>query len=257
MIIDTHAHLLDAKFDADRQTVIQRAFDAGVRAIFEIACEPKDWDAALEFSKNDFIYTALGIHPLEVKNYQAKDLARLETLLTSPKCIAVGEIGLDYHYIDHSSKLEKLDQLDLFASQIAISKKLKKPAIIHCRDAYQDMLDLLDSFAEYGVSGVIHCFSGNTCEAEKFLEMGFLLGIDGPLTYKNSNALRDVVFKTDISKLLIETDCPYLPPQKYRGQRNEPSYITETLEAVAKIKKLSVEETVRITSENAKKLFAI
>ena len=250
MLIDSHAHLMDKKFDADRKAVIQRAFEAGVNIIFEMACETGDWDAVLEFSKEDFIYAAFGVHPLEVENYKDEDLIRLETFLKTPKCIAVGETGLDYHY-DGGARKEA--QKKLFIKQLDMAVKFNKPVIIHCRKAYEDMAEILKNYA--GLKGVMHCFSG-TCEhAEIFTQMGFLLGIDAPLTYPKSDELREVVLQTDISKLLIETDCPYLPPQTHRGQRNEPSYVTETLKAVAAIKRLPYEEAAQITTQNAKKLF--
>jgi TatD DNase family protein len=252
MIIDTHAHILDAKFNDDRQAAVQRAFDAGVNTIFEIACETKDWDAALEFSKKDFVYAAFGVHPLEVENYKDEDLIRLETFLTSPKCIAAGEIGLDYHY-DAGAK--RKEQKLLFIKQLDIALKLNKPVIIHCRKAYDDMIEILKKYAD--LKAVVHCFLGDRRQSEIFTQMGFLLGIDAPLTYPKSNELREAVLQTDISKILIETDCPYLPPQKYRGQRNEPSYITETLKAVAALKRLSYEEAAAITTHNARKLFNI
>jgi TatD DNase family protein len=250
MIIDTHAHILDAKFDTDREAVIQRAFDAGVSTVFEIACETKEWNAALEFSKKDYVYASYGVHPLEAENYTGKDLDKLETFLQDKKCFAAGEIGLDYHY-DGGAKKEL--QKSLFIKQLDIAARLNKPVVIHCRKAYEDMAEILKNYA--GLKGVIHCFLGNAAQAEEFLSMGFLLGIDGPVTYPKSDELRKAILETDISKILIETDCPYLPPQKYRGQRNEPGFITETLKAVAEIKRLSCEETADITSQNAKRLF--
>jgi TatD DNase family protein len=253
MIIDTHAHLSDAKYDADRDEVLKRAFASGVEIVFEIACETSDWDKALELSKKDGVFAAFGVHPLNLDGVSCADFKKLEEILkTNKKAIALGEIGLDYHYDDAPSKEI---QKEFFIKQLEIALTLEKPLIIHCRDAYEDMIEILKNYT--GLQGVLHCFLGNAAQAKEFLDMGLLLGIDGPVTYPKSNELREAVLQTDISKLLIETDCPYLPPQKYRGQRNEPSYIEETLKAVAAIKKLSYEEAAAITSKNALNLFNI
>jgi len=249
MIIDTHAHTLDAKFDSDRNKVLQRAKDAGVDMIFEIACEVGEWPAALEFSKRDNIYAAYGIHPLEVENYKPEDLTVLETYLKDDKCIAIGEIGLDYHY---DSGARKEEQKALFIKQLAIAKKLNKLVILHCRDAYEDMFEIIKN---YSFKGVLHCFLGNRTQAKMFTDLGFLIGITCPVTYPKSDELRKVVSETDISKILIETDCPYLPPQTKRGQRNEPAYVVEALKAVAEIKELPYEEAAKITRKNAVDLF--
>ncbi|MDR1720843.1 MAG: TatD family hydrolase [Endomicrobium sp.] len=254
MIIDTHAHITDVKFDADREVVVQRAFDVGVKKIFEIACETCYWDKALELSKSDDIFVSFGIHPNNASKTSRENFNRLETLLQDKKCIAVGEIGLDYHY---DSSLQNINsQKELFIKQFEIAVKYGKPVIIHCRDAYDDMIGIFKEY-KFASKGVIHCFSGSLKQAEIFIEMGFLLGIGGTLTYKKSDNLKQVVFKTPISTLLSETDCPYLAPQKYRGQRNEPSYIIETLREIAGIKKISFSETTQIMAQNALKLFGL
>ena len=251
MIIDTHAHILDAKFDVDRNEILQRAKDAGVATIFEIACEVNEWPGALELSKADNIYAAYGVHPLEVEDYSDKDLEKLETYLKDAKCLALGEIGLDYHY-DGGAKKEA--QKELFIKQLEIAKKLNKPVIIHCRDAYEDMYEILKN---YSFKGVLHCFLGDRKQAKMFTDLGYLIGITNPITYPKSEELRKAVEETDISKLLIETDCPYLPPQDKRGQRNEPAYVVEALKAIATIKKLSYEEAAKITTKNALDLFGL
>ncbi len=252
MIIDTHAHLIDTKFDNDRKETLQRAFEAGVSIIFEIACEMPIWDKSLEFSKNDNIYVAFGIHPHEAKHATDEDLKKLENIVQTEKCIAVGEIGLDYHY-----DLSPRDmQRELFIKQLDIAVKYNKPVIIHCRSAYEEMITLLKKYGNFP-KGVLHCYSGTPEEAKIYTQMGFLLGIDGPVTFPKSDKLRQVVEETDITKLLVETDCPYLAPQKYRGKRNEPAYITETIQEIANVKGISFEEAAKITTANALKLFKI
>ncbi|MDR1400804.1 MAG: TatD family hydrolase [Endomicrobium sp.] len=254
MIIDTHAHVVDVRFDSDREVVIRNAFSSGVKAIFEIACEVNYWDKALELSKRDDIFASFGIHPNNVSRVIHGDFDRLETLVKNEKCIAIGEIGLDYHY---SSSMENANfQRELFIKQVDIANKYNKPVIIHCRDAYEDMIDILEKYKTVS-RGVVHCFSGNLKQAKIFVKAGFLLGIGGILTYNKSDSLKQVVFETDISNLLCETDCPYLAPQKYRGQRNEPSYIVETLKEIAKIKEMPFNETAQMTTQNALKLFDV
>ncbi|MDR1086714.1 MAG: TatD family hydrolase [Endomicrobium sp.] len=252
MIIDTHAHLSDEKFDADRDTVIERAFNAGVERIIEISCEPRYWDKALELSKRDNIFVAFGIHPNDVKKVSGKDYQKLETLIQEKRCIAVGEIGLDYHYGSFSKTITL--QKESFARQLGFAIKYNKPVTIHSRDANDDMITFLESYKSIP-KGVIHCFSGTPQQAKQVVSLGFFLGIDGPVTYKKSDNLKQTVLEVDINKLLIETDCPYLAPQKYRGQRNEPSYIIETLKEIAAIKNISFEEAAKITTQNTIKLF--
>ncbi|MDR3275131.1 MAG: TatD family hydrolase [Endomicrobium sp.] len=252
MIIDTHAHLSDTKFDADREAVIKRAFDSGVEKIFEIACRTNYWDKTSELLKQDNIFAAFGIHPNDTAKASAEDYDKLKTLIQHKKCIAVGEIGLDYHY-DYSPQNINI-QKGSFVKQLDTAYKYNKPVIIHCRDAYGDMLDFFKEY-KFVSKGVVHCFSGTPKQAKLFTEAGFLLGIDGPLTYKKSADLKQIVLETDINKLLVETDCPYLAPQEYRGQRNEPSYIIEILKEIALIKNISFNEAAYITTQNAFNLF--
>jgi TatD DNase family protein len=254
MIIDTHAHISDSEFDDDREIVIQKAFDCGIEKIFEIACEMRCWDRALELSKRDNIFLSFGIHPIETIKATQEDYYKLQVLIQDKKCIAVGEIGLDYHY-DSSAQNINI-QKESFLKQIDIAVKYSKTVIIHCRDAYDEMIDFFKKYKNIP-KGVIHCFSGTPKQAKMFIEMEFLLGIDGPVTYKESSNLKQVIFETDLNNLLVETDCPYLAPQKYRGQRNEPSYIVEILKEVAAIKNILIDEVVQITTRNAMKLFGI
>jgi TatD DNase family protein len=252
MIIDTHAHLTDPAFNEDREAVLQRAFDSGVNKIIEISCETGLWDKSKEFVKKDNLYISYGIHPHEAGKASEKDFEKLESLLQDAKTVAIGEIGLDYHYDFSPRKTQR----EVFLKQLDIAAKYNKTLIIHCRSAYEELMTILKNYKNYP-KGVIHCFSGTPEEAEIYVEMGFLLGIDGPVTFPKSDKLRQVVKETDISKLLIETDCPYLAPQKYRGRRNEPSYIVETLSKIAETKNISYEEAEKITYENAANLFGI
>ncbi|GHT45299.1 putative metal-dependent hydrolase YabD [Endomicrobiia bacterium] len=254
MIIDTHVHVTDLKFDSDREAVIERAFDFGVEKIIEISCEMSYWDKALELSKKDNVFVSFGIHPVDAPKAAFEDYNKLQALIQNKKCVAVGEFGLDYHY---DSSVRNINiQKESLVRQLDMAWKYNKPVVIHCRDAYDDMIVFLKEYKKIP-KGVIHCFCGTANQAKVFVEMGFLLGIDGPVTYKKSETLKQVVLNIDINKFLVETDCPYLAPQKYRGQRNEPSYVVEIVKEIATIKNMSVDETAEITVDNAVKLFNI
>jgi TatD DNase family protein len=253
-MIDSHAHLSDIKFDDDRESVLKKAFSAGVETIIEISCETKYWDKSLELSKRENIFAVFGIHPNEAANAKDADYKKLENLICEKKCIAVGEFGLDYHFDNSLQNAETQKKSCL--RHIDLALKYDKPVSIHCRDAYNDMLILLKNLKTIP-NGVIHCFSGTPQQASEFIKLGFMLGIDGPITYKKSDNLKQVAVETDIEKILIETDCPYLAPQKYRGQRNEPVFIVETLSEIAKIKNISFDFADKQTTQNAKNLFSI
>jgi TatD DNase family protein len=252
MIIDTHVHIADIKFDNDREDVIQRAFNSGVNRLIEVSCEISYWDKSLELLKQDNIFVSFGIHPIDVLKLVKSDYEKLESLIFNEKCIAVGEIGLDYHYDNSKKNIDA--QKESLEIQFNLAKKYNKPVIIHCRDAYDDMITFLKKHSNIP-KGVIHCFSGNLNHAKIFVDLGFYLGIDGPVTYKKSDVLKEVVKNVEISKLLIETDCPYLTPQKYRGRRNEPAYIVEVVKEIANIKSMDLETMEKVTTQNALDLF--
>lgn len=252
MLIDSHSHISDEKFDSDRQDVITRASDNDVKYIIEVGCDPNEWDKVSEISKNQNVFSMFGIHPHDAIKFNEQTKSKLEILLQDKKCVAVGEIGLDYHYDLSPRDIQK----KVFIEQMKLALKLNKPISIHCRSAYNDMLKILKEFKELP-KGVIHCFSGNVDEAKQVLDMGFLLGIDGPCTYPKSDKLKEVITNTDIDKMLIETDCPYLAPQLYRGQRNEPSYVVEIAKKISEIKNIPFEEVCKITTDNTIKLFKL
>ncbi|MDR3330839.1 MAG: TatD family hydrolase [Endomicrobium sp.] len=257
MIVDTHTHISNSKFDKDREIVIQRAFDCGVKKMIEISCGVNCWDKALEISKRDDIFVSFGIHPSDVSKVTQEDYDRLEFLIQNKKCVAIGETGLDYHY-DFSLQIIDV-QMESFVKHLDLAAKYYMPVIIHCRDAYADMIIFFKRYAHrHSIPiGVVHCFSGTAKQAKEFIEMGFFLGIDGPITYRKSGNLRQTVLETDINKLLVETDCPYLSVKKYKGQRNEPAYIVEIVKEIATIKSISIDDVAQITTENAFKLFNI
>ncbi|MDR1928783.1 MAG: TatD family hydrolase [Endomicrobium sp.] len=248
-MVDTHTHLLDSRFNNDRENVIQRAYSNGILSFFEIACDINCWDQALDFSKRENVFISLGIHPTNIFNVNQSDYNKLQTLIRdNDKCIAVGEIGLDYHY--HTSLFDKKNQKENFIKQLEIALKYNKRIIIHCRDAYDDMIYLLKEQKNIP-KGIIHCFLGNLEESKFFTEAGFLLGINGLVTLQNSKILKQIILKTNLDKIVIETDCPYLTPKKYKNQRNEPSYMIETIKEVAIIKNISISKVAKITTKNA------
>ena len=249
MLIDTHAHLTDKRFDPDRAQVIERARASGVSKIIEVACEPQYWQKALDLAAgNDGIYCSVGIHPQEAKLCEPDVFGELKKLAAFPKVVAIGETGFDYHY--ENSPRDK--QREVFEKHIELSISTGKPLVIHCRDAYEDLIAVLKG---RDCRGVIHCFSGSLEDARTFLEMGFYLGIDGPVTYPKAGVLREVVKTAPLEKMLIETDSPYLPPQEYRGMRNEPSHVRFVAGEIANIRKIELKRIEEVTCSNAVTLF--
>ncbi len=251
MFIDTHAHLTDERFDPDRPEVISRARASGVSKIIEIACEPGYWSKALELSSaNNDIFCALGIHPQEAQLSDEALFSKLSELIKNPKVIAIGETGLDYHH--ENSTREK--QREVFIKHIELAANSGKPLVVHCREAYPDLLDILNGKS---YRGVVHCFSGSLQDSEKLLEMGFYLGIDGPVTYPGAKELRRVVAAIPLDRILIETDCPYLPPQPHRGGRNEPSFVSLIAKEIAMIKGIDPVEISKILYNNSLDVFKL
>ncbi len=266
MFVDTHLHVADSKFDADRQAVIERAQEVGVTTLIEIAESPETWESAVAMAEQyPYIYVSLGIHPHHA--HEAGPDAwpslskKLRDLLKRPKVVALGEFGLDYFRMQNT----KEQQDYLFRQQLDLAKELGKPIVIHCREAQADIQKGLsgyypETFFEKFCAqpkGTIHCFSGTWEDAQTYFKHGFVLGVDGPVTYPNSKSLKDVVYRMPLERMVLETDSPYLPPQTHRGERNEPSYIPAIASQVADLKHKSLEEVARQTTLNAKALFRI
>jgi TatD DNase family protein len=263
-MIDTHCHLEMDDFDPDREDVIKRSRDAGIEAIITIGSDLEGNIGGFELSKKyDFIYCSVGFHPHDAKDFTEEVFERIKSWVTPPrpplakggirggKVVAIGEIGLDYHY-DYSPR--EIQQ-DVFIRQLQYAKEINLPVIIHSRDAKKDTLSIIK---ESGVTkGVFHCFSGDIEMAEKVMAMGFYISIAGPVTFKNARRLRDIAKAIPDKYLLIETDAPYLTPEPFRGKRNEPSYLVYIAKAIAEIREISFEDLSRITTLNAKRLFRI
>ncbi len=249
-LIDTHCHLEMEKFDPDREAVIQRAKDAGLEALITIGSDYESNEKALGLTeKYDFVYCSIGIHPHDAKIFNDDVYKKLDEWASHKKVVAIGETGLDYHYM-HSPKET---QQEVFKRHIELARDKDLPLIIHSREAGGDTLRILK---DSGVSrGVMHCFSGDAEMAGKVMEMGLHISFAGPVTFKTAKRLLDVVRAVPDDYLLLETDAPYLAPEPMRGKRNEPAYLIHTAGAVAAIRGISIEDIARITTLNAKRLF--
>ncbi len=253
MLIDTHAHLNSKAFDEDREEVIRRAQEVGIKRIVNVGFNRETIPSSLQLAESyDFIYSTVGWHPQDAIHMQEGDLEWLESLCDHPKVVAIGEIGLDYYW-DTSPKEV---QHRVFREQIRLARKLKLPIVIHNRDAHADVVRLLKEENAAEVGGIMHCFSGSWEIAKECLNMNFYLSFGGPVTFKNAKQPKEVLKKTPLDRLLIETDCPYLTPEPYRGKRNESSYVRYVAEAAAELKGISIEEMSIITTNNAFQLFS-
>ena len=262
IFIDSHAHVNDPAFDADRPAVIQNAFSAGLSHIIEIGCEVDEWQPALDLCAQypAKIFCALGMHPIMAKNFNAEHLPQLKTFLQNPLVRAVGEIGLDYPYEDSTPKQK---QREVFEAMLALAAEIKKPLVLHCRKAaaendygaYDDLFAMLKNASFSG--GIMHCFSGRYDDAKKALDTGLLIGVTGIVGYKKNNDLRDTFKKIGLNYLTLETDCPYLPPQTKRGKRNAPAYIPMIAQDLAAALGRPLSEVAEITTQNTAKIFKL
>ena len=247
MYIDTHCHLSREDYD-DIDKVIEENKEAGVDKIVVSGCSRESIDEVMKLrDKYDIVYVTIGYHPEYADSVREKDLDYLKRLLSEKKVVGIGEIGLDYHY----TKENRDKQIWLFEEQLKIAESLNFPVVIHSRDATMDTINILK---KYKVKGIIHCFSGSYEMARAFIELGFVLGIGGVLTFKNSK-LYQVVEKLPLSSIVLETDSPYLTPEPHRGEMNESKYIPLIAEKIAQIKGISLSEVEKITTDNAKRVF--
>jgi TatD DNase family protein len=249
-MIDSHCHLDDPAFDADRDAVIQRARDAGVELMVGIGTGkgPPDLEAAIRLADShpQFLAT-VGVHPHDAAKAAPETWQRLETLLAHPKVVAVGEIGLDYHY-DFSPRDV---QHEVFIRQLRIAAEHRKPIVIHTREAWDDTMALLEQYwAPHGLPGIMHCFTGNTAQAEQSLALGFYLSFGGVVTFPKATDLHHAARAVPLHRILLETDSPYLAPVPNRGKRNEPAFLPHTARRLAELRGMPVEELIRATTEN-------
>lgn len=253
MLIETHAHLYFEQFDEDRDEIIQRADEAGVKKIINIAVDLETSKQCLELAeKYEGLFATVGIHPNDSTKLDDSSLAALKELSRNEKIVAIGEIGLDF-YRDRSPREV---QESAFRKQIRLAKNVGLPIVIHNRDAGRQIIDVLRSEGPANLSGVFHCFSEDTQIANNVLELGFHISFTGNLTFKKSQ-LPEVAEIVPLDKLLLETDCPFLSPEPKRGRRNEPAHVVYIAQKLAEIKKVTFEEIAEITTSNANRLFGL
>ena len=250
MFTDTHCHLYNEYYEEGIDSIYEKMEQSKINRVINNGCDAKSNKEVIELlGKYNWMYGAIGIHPESADTYTKEDLKYVEEHINDPKVVAIGEIGLDYYW----TKDNKDKQKELFEYQLALAERVNKPVIIHSREATQDTIDILK---KYNVRGVIHSFSGSYETACIYIKMGFLLGINGVITFKNCN-LKDVVAKLDLGNIVLETDSPYLTPVPYRGKRNDPSHIWEIAEYVANIKGVSLEDISKETNGNIARCFDI
>ncbi len=247
MLIDTHCHLY-SEYYSDIDDIVNLAKKSNVNILINNGCDSKSNKEVIDLlDKYKNMYGAIGIHPEEVDNYSLDDIKFIEKNLNNKKIVAIGEIGLDYHY----SKENKEKQIKLFELQLDIANKYKVPVIIHSRDATEDTINIL---RKYNIKGVIHSFSGSLETAKIYIKMGFLLGINGVVTFKNCN-LKDILVNIGLNNIILETDSPYLTPVPYRGKQNNPSHILDIAKYISEIFNVSLEEVSKITTKNVLDLY--
>lgn len=253
MLFDTHAHMDDRAFDQDRLALIASLPEQGVGLVMNPGCSLASSRNADALSKRfDFLYAAVGSHPDAADEVNEAVLEEYRQLVRqNPKIKAIGEIGLDYHYEDIPRAL----QLKAFRAQMALAEELDLPVIVHERDAHADGMAVIDEFPT--VKGVFHCYSGSAEMAAELVKRGWYIGFTGVLTFKNARKALEVAASVPLERLVLETDCPYMAPEPFRGKRNHPGYLYRMAERLAQLRELSVEEIQRITTENGKRLYRI
>ncbi|MDL4839077.1 TatD family hydrolase [Aquibacillus rhizosphaerae] len=254
MLFDTHVHLNVSQFDEDREEVMARANEAGVKFMVVVGFDHETIPKAIELAEaNEFIYAAVGWHPVDAVDMTDKELKWLEQLAAHPKVVALGEMGLDYHW----DKSPKEVQKDVFRKQIQLAKKVNMPIIIHNREATEDIIQILQEEKAEDVGGIMHCYNDSTAYVQACLDMNFYISLGGPVTFKNATMPKEVAKEVPLDRLLIETDCPFLAPHPNRGKRNEPAYVKLVAEQIANLRNISIEEVSEATTNNALNLFNI
>jgi TatD DNase family protein len=255
-LIDSHAHLDFPQFDSDREQVIVRARGSGITAIINVGADLQSSKNSIELAERyPFIFAAVGIHPHDAKTLDEPALQELQNMARHPRVVAIGEIGLDY-YRDLSPRDK---QQEAFERQLDLAHTFDLPFIIHDRDAHDDIMSVLEERTTESrpLRGVLHCFSGGVSMAQRALDIGLHISVGGPVTFRNARQLPEVVRQVPLSRLLLETDCPYLTPAPHRGKRNEPAYVLLVAQAVAALKEISLAEVQRVTTQNVRELFGL
>lgn len=253
MIFDTHAHYDDKQFDLDRAELLSSMPESGVGLIVNVGASLEGCRKALKLAEEyPFIYAAVGVHPDETGCLNEETFAVLREWCFEDKVAAVGEIGLDYYWDTQPRDIQK----KWFIRQLKLAQELKLPVNIHSREASEDTFQIMKEYGE-GLSGIIHCFSGSKELAAEYVKLGFYIGVGGVVTFKNGKKLKKVVEDVPLASIVLETDCPYLAPEPYRGKRNCSAYIKYVAEEIARLKNISCEEVIRQTEENARKVYGL
>ncbi|QTN01245.1 YchF/TatD family DNA exonuclease [Sediminibacillus dalangtanensis] len=254
MLFDTHVHLNINQFDEDREEVLQRAKETGVEYMVVVGFDRETIPKALELAENNpSMYAAVGWHPVDAIDMEDKDLEWIEELASHPKVVAIGEMGLDYHW----DKSPKETQKEVLRKQIQLAKRVGLPIIIHNREATEDIIEILREENAAEVGGIMHCYNDSADFVQECLDMNFYISLGGPVTFKNATDPKEVAKVVPLDRLLVETDCPFLAPHPNRGKRNEPAYVKLVAEKIAELKEISFEEVSDATTNNAFKLFKI
>lgn len=255
-LFNTHSHVDSADhFTDDREQVLARAQEMGVTRLMVIGCSPDSIPTAMALAERyDWVYASIGIHPTDSLHWSPEVEAIIRQGLQNPKVRAIGEIGLDYYWKD-SAPVAHMQEV--FRTQIRLARELKRPIVIHDRDAHEDVVRILEEEHAEDVGGILHCFSADWAIAERALALGFHLGIGGTVTYKSNTVVQDVVRRMPLERLVLETDDPYLAPVPFRGKRNEPGYVKYVAEFVAGLRELAVDELATITTTNGLRVFGL
>lgn len=256
MIFDTHAHYEDEKFDLDREELLASMRVHGIDKIVNVGSSLETVKKSINLAeKYDFIYAAAGVHPSEIECLDEDGFVWLKEQAKHPKIVAVGEIGLDYYWDKEKDVQEK--QRIWFRRQLALAKEIRLPVIIHSRDAAEDTLTIMKEAHTMQIPGVIHCFSYSVQMAEEYVRMGYYIGVGGVVTFKNAKKLKEVVEKIPLDYLLLETDCPYMAPEPFRGKRNSSLYLPYVVKKIAEIKGITEQEVIDVTERNARKMYRL
>lgn len=251
MIFDTHAHYDDSQFEKDRDMVLASMPELGVGTIVNVSASYDSCRRAVALAeKYPFVYAAVGIHPDEVGALNEETFAEMKKLFQHKKVVAVGEIGLDYYWDNEPHDVQQ----EWFIRQVELARELDLPVLIHSREAAADTMYVMKTYAQ-GLRGVIHCYSYSREMAEEYVKMGFYIGIGGVVTFKNAKKLKEVAEAVPLKRIVLETDCPYMAPEPFRGRRNQSSYLRYVAEKIAELKDISTEEVIAVTEENARKLY--
>ncbi len=254
MLFDTHVHLNARQFKEDVEEVIARAYNNGVKQMVVVGFDDETIPLAIEIAeKHENIYAAVGWHPVDAIDYKEDHLGMLEKISGHEKVVALGEMGLDYHWDTSPKDVQE----NVFRKQIQLARRVHMPIIIHNREATSDVIRILQDENAKDIGGIMHCFSGNITEMRACLDMNFYISLGGPVTFKNAKEVKELAKLIPLDRLLIETDAPYLAPHPYRGKRNEPAYVTLVAEQIATLREMEYEEICHITTENAKEVFRI